>query len=582
VNEAALKNLERLSAFIYGDETGGAFAANLRAVMDEAVPSLRRAGAVRSPGVAASAASGTAAGAAFSEKDALLITYGDMLSPASVDSGESALSRLRSFLRRRARGLFSYVHILPFFPYSSDDGFSVIDYRQVDPRLGSWNDVESIGGDFKLGFDLVLNHGSVGSEWFKAFLAGAEPYDSWYLTRDASYDASTVFRPRTHPLLTAFKKADGETVHVWTTFSADQADFDFGNPRVFLEFVRVFLEYVLRGARLIRLDAVAFLWKEDGTPCLHHPKTHAAVKLLRSLVDALELDTIILTETNVPHPDNVSYYGAGDEAHMVYNFALPPLLLHAAVSGDAGPLRRWAAALPPPGNGPVFLNFTASHDGIGVGAARGLIPDADFARTIAETEKRGGRVSFKTTPAGPVPYELNCVYLDAVAPPVAGIRTRARAFLATQAAMLSLAGLPAVYFHSLIGSGNWREGPELLGYNRAINRQKPPADALEAVLADAGSLRSLVYDGFSRLLAFRGTHPAFSPDVPQRVLPAEGAVFALLRGPDASGGLVFCAHNLGPEAARIPLPTEFGGGEAELSPWETKWTSSDRMDSVCI
>ncbi|HCM26108.1 MAG TPA: sugar phosphorylase [Treponema sp.] len=551
-----------LASFIYGPEAGPHLADRIRQLLAEREARFRN-----------------SAPMPFSQRDALLITYADMLS----GGGETKpIDRLAAFLSGHARGLFTYVHLLPFFPYSSDDGFSVVDYRAVDGRIGDWAGIGRLGARFKLAFDLVLNHGSVRSEWFKAFLEGKPPYASWYLTRPEGYDASKVFRPRTHPLLTPFTRPDGSIVQVWTTFSADQADFDFGNPEVLLEFVRVLLDYAGRGARLLRLDAIAYLWKEDGTACLHHPKTHAAVKLLRSVVDALGLDLVILTETNVPHEENLSYFGDGDEARMVYNFALPPLLLHAAVSGDAGPLRRWVASLPPAGSGPVFLNFTASHDGIGVSPVRGLVDAAAFAKTIAETERRGGKVSFKSTTVGQVPYELNCVYLDAVAPPDADDRTRARAFLATQAAMLALAGLPAVYFHSWIGSGNWTEGPALLGHKRAINREKPEIAALEADLADPSSLRAAVHAGFRRLLEYRSERAAFSPEISQRVLPAEGAVFALVRGPDARGVSVLCAHNLGARSASLRLPADFGAGRLDLEPWETRWMASSNGGELCI
>ncbi|MDR2109737.1 MAG: sugar phosphorylase, partial [Spirochaetaceae bacterium] len=299
-------------------------------------------------------------------RDALLISYGDMLSAPEGGGGESGLARLGRFLGTWNDGAFTYLHILPFHPYSSDDGFSVIDYREVDRRFGTWADIGELGRRFKLVFDFVINHGSVGSPWFQGFLAGDKRYEGWYVTRPADYDYSPVVRPRTHPLLTPFTRADGSPVHVWTTFSADQADYDFSNPRVLLEFVGLLLEYARRGGRIVRLDAIAYLWKEDGTPCIHHPKTHGVVKLFRAVIDYLNLDMLILTETNVPHEQNVSYFGDGDEAHMVYNFALPPLTLHAAVSGDAGPLRAWAKDLPPCGPGRLFLNFLASHDGVGL------------------------------------------------------------------------------------------------------------------------------------------------------------------------------------------------------------------------
>ncbi len=560
-----------LARFIYGPEAGPPVGERIAALARERRAELAAAGAVRPSGAEAPG---------FTERDALLIAYGDMVSDPS--GTRAPLRVLSDFLAERGRGRFSYVHVLPFFPYSSDDGFSVIDYRAVDPKLGSWGDVERLGAEFRLVFDLVLNHGSARSEWFRAFLAADPRYAAWYLTRPEGYDASAVFRPRTHPLLTSFRTDGGDEVRVWTTFSADQVDFDFGNPDVLVEFVSIMLDYARRGCRLLRLDAIAYLWKEDGTACIHHPKTHAVVKLLRAVSEYLELDLRILTETNVAHRENVSYFGAGDEAHLVYNFALPPLLLHAAVSGDAGPLRRWAASLPAPGAGPVFLNFTASHDGIGVGPAAALVPEAEFSRTIVEVQNRGGRVSFKSTPSGPVPYELNCVYLDAVAPPDADVRTRARAFLATQAAALSLAGVPAVYFHSWVGSRNWTAGADKLGYHRAINRERPELASLETDLADPASLRSLVADGFDRLLSFRSARPCFSPEAPQRVLEADRSVFAVVRGPDGAGRSALCAANLSASPASLPAPEEFGGGRLELGPWETRWIDSEEGGSLCI
>ncbi|MDR1617795.1 MAG: sugar phosphorylase [Treponema sp.] len=482
--------------------------------------------------------------------DAFLISYGDMLGAGEKDREGTGLARLNRFLSRWNRGRFTFLHLLPFHPYSSDDGFSVIDYRQVDERFGAWEDIRALAENYKMAFDFVINHGSVKSRWFQSFLAGKEPYGDWFISRPAGYDSSAVVRPRTHPLLSPFRRGDGSTVYVWTTFSADQADYDFSRPGVLLEFTGILLDYYRRGGKILRLDAIAYLWKEDGTPCLHHPKTHAVVKLFRAVIDLLGLDMLLLTETNVPHRENVSYFGrrgkggAGDEAHLVYNFALPPLVLHGAVSGDAGPLRRWAKDVFRAGW--MFLNFLASHDGVGLTPARGLIDDEAFARTIAEAGRRGALISYKSSPAGDVPYELNCSWADMVAPRSLGTaELRARAFLATQAVLFALPGLPAVYFHSWIGSEGWKEGPGLLGYNRAINRQRPSVDLVESELNDKGSFRYHVYHGFGGLMDFRKTEAAFDPESPCRVLDSEGSIFALERGPDRNGRRVLCIQNLG-------------------------------------
>jgi sucrose phosphorylase len=552
----------------------------------------------------------------FTHRDAFLISYGNMLSAkddnsaekAAAGNAETGLARLFRFLKKRNSGAFTYVHILPFHPYSSDDGFSVIDYREVDDRFGSWEDIErfktlpAAEENVKLAFDFVVNHGSVQSKWFKGFLQNDKACQNWYVTRPADYDYSSVTRPRTHPLLTEFTKG-GEPVWVWTTFSTDQVDYDFSNPRVLLEFVRILLEYVRRGAGIVRLDAIAYLWKEDGTSCIHHPKTHAVVKLFRLIVDYLHLPLLILTETNVPHNENISYFGSpvGDttvdslpEAHMVYNFALPPLALYAALSGDAAPLRNWAKTLPALPN-KYFLNFLASHDGVGLTPARGLVDENAFTAVLEEAKRRGALISYKSTPQGDIPYELNCSYASVVAPRSLGTEElRARAFTAVHGVLLSLSGLPALYFHSWIGSKAWAEGPALLGYNRAINRQKPAIDLVEKELDDPSSFRFHVHRLLNAFLAFRKNEPLFGPDVPQQILepgPDSNSLFVLLRGPANStedSRRALCIENLGNSKAVLnagealttqadktireglnTIPSEWE--TVSLEPWETRW-----------
>jgi sucrose phosphorylase len=553
-----VKRLSELLAFLYGEEEGKKILPELAAILEE----FPRNAGVSPRGL-------------ITNRDALLITYGDMLGPAEEagspgGAAEPALARLNRFLSKWNKENFTYLHLLPFHPYSSDDGFSVIDYRAVDPRCGAWGDIEELGRSFNMAFDFVVNHGSVKSEWFRKFLAGEGEYQNWYITRPAGYDYAAVVRPRTHPLLTPFPKDDGSVVHVWTTFSADQADYDFSRPCVLLEFIRIFLDYARRGGKMLRLDAIAYLWKEDGTPCLHHPKTHGVVKLFRALIEYLGLDMLLLTETNVPHRENISYFGeagpgspAGDEAHLVYNFALPPLTLYAALSGDAGPLKKWAAELPALPLGQYYLNFLASHDGVGLTPARGLVDEAAFAAALAEAQNRGALVSMKSAPQGPVPYELNCSWADMAAPEHLGSpEKQARAFLNTYGLALALPGLPAVYFHSWMGARAWQEGPELLGFNRAINREKPAIDRVERELKDTGSFRSYVYRGFQRMLQFRRAEEAFSPACPSRVLESGGHIFALIRGPDSQGRCVICIHNFGAERGRIdlsPLNTKESG-----------------------
>jgi hypothetical protein len=324
----------------------------------------------------------------WDQRTAVLITYGDSLR----EPDRPPLETLKTFADGRLRDAFSAVHVLPFFPSSSDDGFSVVDYREVRPDLGHWEDVKALGAHFDLMFDLVLNHVSRQSEWFRVWAEGDAPYRDFFLETDPLLDLSQVVRPRSLPLLTPVRR-NGQEVHLWTTFSADQIDLNFGQPDVLFEFLDILFGYIAAGARIIRLDAIAFLWKRPGTSCLHLAETHEVVKLMRDIVDVAAPSVWLLTETNVPHQENISYFGAGDEAHLVYQFSLPPLLLHALQTGSGRYLTKWAAALGAPPAGCTYLNFTASHDGIGVRPLQGLLPEEELERVLERVRARGGQVS---------------------------------------------------------------------------------------------------------------------------------------------------------------------------------------------
>lgn len=498
----------------------------------------------------------------WNQQDVVLITYADQLrqdehSADEASAGESPLSTLGSWLTQQSLdGQINTVHLLPFCPYTSDDGFSVVDYLQVDPQSGTWEDIAQLGEDFELMYDLVLNHISQASDWFQAYLRGEAPYDEFFIEADPAQDLSQVVRPRSLPLLSPVETAGG-TRHVWTTFSADQIDLNYGEPRVLAEMLRILLEYAERGARIIRLDAVAFLWKQIGTTCLHLPKTHEIVKLCRDLLELHSPQTLVLTETNVPHAENVSYFGDADEAHMVYNFSLPPLLLDAFVNGDATAIRAWLENLADPPAGCTFFNFTASHDGIGMRPLEGLVSDERFARIVEAVRQRGGKINTRRKPDGTdAPYELNISYVDAMLPegdPSA--QHHARRFLASQAVMLALRGMPAVYFHSLVGTRNDLAGVEATGQNRRINRHKYTLPELAEHLSQPASLQQTIYAGYRNLLAKRIAEPAFHPDAPQRVLDlGDECVLGLERESLDGSRRVLLAVNFAEESTSVRLP----------------------------
>ena len=446
--------------------------------------------------------------------------------------------------------------MLPFFPYSSDDGFSVIDYTRVNPDFGDWSDIERLGQTFRLMFDAVINHISRQSEWFQAFLAGDPAFANAFIVVEPGTDLSEVVRPRALPLLTAVSTASGEKL-VWTTFSSDQIDLNFGDPEVLLRIIDLVLLYVSHGAEIIRLDAIAYLWKEIGTSCIHLEETHRIVQLFRTVMDAVAPGVMLITETNVPHEENISYFGDGtNEAQLVYQFPLPPLVLHTLSAGDATHLTEWAASLSLPSDQTTFYNFLASHDGIGVRPVEGILTQAEVQALVDRTQAHGGHVSFKTNADGSKSvYELNISYFDAISDPGGGepLGLQVDRFITSQAIMLALQGVPAIYVHSYFGSRNYPEGVEATGRYRSINRETFQRTELEAALNDPTSLRARVYSAYRHLLEIRKEHPAFHPNGPQRVLSLDPGVFAVLRtAPDGAERLL-CLHNVTDAALSVSM-----------------------------
>ena len=517
-------------------------------------------------------------GERFSERDVFLITYGDTLQRES----EPPLRTLHHFLNQWVKGAISTIHILPFYPYSSDDGFSVIDYYAVNPDLGTWEDVAALGQDFRLMFDAVINHMSARSEWFQRFLADEPDYRELFAVASPDQDLSLVTRPRTSPLLTPFQKANGETIHVWTTFSDDQVDLNYQNPDTLLRILDVLLFYVRQGAQVIRLDAIAYAWKEIGTNCIHLAQTHALIQLLRAALDHVAPQVILITETNVPHAENVSYFGNGyDEAQMVYNFTLPPLLFHTMLAGNANQLSAWANTLITPSEQTTFFNFTASHDGIGVRPVEGILSQGELNRLIAAVENRGGRVSYKANSDGSrSPYELNITYVDALADPNLPRELQQKCFLCSQAIMLTLAGVPAIYIHSLLGSHNDIAGMEQSGHNRRINRAKLNAEVIEAELANKESQRAAIFYPYLDLIRKRIEQPTFHPKAHQVTSVLNGGqVFVIQR--TAANQAILALFNVTsiPQKVTLQYDAERDLLDAQfvpertftLEPYQTRW-----------
>lgn len=487
--------------------------------------------------------------ALWSQEDALLITYGNSV----VDGVHKPLDLLNDFLHRYMKGVVNGVHVLPFFPFTSDDGFAVTDFRAVNPQLGDWPDINRIAGSFKLMSDLVLNHVSSQGPWFNAYRQGQSPYDRYFFEASPEDDLDMVVRPRTTPLLQEVETTNGKR-HVWCTFSHDQIDLDFSNPEVLLEFLKIIRLHMDNGVSIIRLDAVAFVWKEIGTPSIHLPQTHAIVKLLRLLCDFAVEPVVLVTETNVPKAENLSYFGKRDEAHVIYNFPLPPLVLHAMQSGTAKHLVKWQRGMPPAPLGCAYLNFTASHDGIGMRPAEGLLSSEDQAQVIDTVRRIGGLVSMRALPNGQeAPYEINTTFFEALRETFDGPDDlHLERFLCSQTIVMSLEGIPAFYVHSMLGTANDHDSVEKRGMNRAINRHRWDYNELRDQLARPDSIHARVLAGLRERLHIRRRQPAFHPNATQFTLhPEDARIFGLWRQSLDRHQSIFALHNVSAEEVTL-------------------------------
>ncbi|WP_395274267.1 sugar phosphorylase [Enterobacter bugandensis] len=514
----------------------------------------------------------------WDEKDVVLITYADQFSA----KGEKALPVFTRFYNEWLARTFSHVHLLPFYPWSSDDGFSVIDYHNVAPETGTWQDVADLKQSASLMFDFVCNHMSAKSEWFANYLAQKPGYEDFFIAVDPETDLSAVTRPRALPLLTPFTLHDGSVRHLWTTFSDDQIDLNFASPQVLIAMVDVLLHYLAEGARYIRLDAVGFMWKIPGTSCIHLEQTHCLIQLFRAITEAVAPGTVIITETNVPHKDNISYFGDGEnEAQMVYQFSLPPLVLHAVHRQDVNALCQWAGSLALPSTKTTWFNFLASHDGIGLNPLRGILPESEILALVEKLQQEGALVNWKNNPDGTrSPYEINVTYLDALSAQNSSDDERIARFILAHAVLLSFPGVPAVYIQSILGSRNDYEGVERLGYNRAINRKKYNAGQVDLELNNKNSIRHKIYSRLSEFIAIRRGESAFHPDAQAFFESLDEQILKIVRVAD-NGERITALFNFSNNVHTVYGDTLTGmellsgqavsGKELTLNPWQVMW-----------
>lgn len=477
----------------------------------------------------------------WDEKDIMAITYGDSI----ITQGEQPLCTLKKVMDDYLKDSVSMVHILPYYPYSSDGGFAVKDYDIINPDLGTWKEINEISQDYKIMADLVVNHCSSQHPWFESFCRGEPEYQDYFVQASPTADLSQVVRPRTSPLLRMTHTPDGEK-YVWCTFSHDQIDLNFANPEVFLEIMRLISFYIDQGATIFRLDAIGFLWKKIGTSCMHLEETHQAIQLMRALIEYRLPEAIIITETNVPKKENLTYFGNANEAHMVYNFSLPPLLINAMVTGSAKHLKTWLMSMPPAQMGTTYLNFIASHDGIGVRPAEGILDPEELQSMIYVLQSFGAKVSWRAGVNGEKqPYEVNIALIDAFKGTVKGVdEFQVARMLCAHAIAIALEGVPAIYIHSFFATENDYETVEKTEHNRDINRHKWQLNALTEKLDDKTSLNGQVLDGLNELIQIRKQHPAFHPNATQFTLHLPDELFGFWRQSLKRDQSIFVINNI--------------------------------------
>jgi sucrose phosphorylase len=494
----------------------------------------------------------------WDESDIIMITYGDSVveNAEGFEFGfsQKPLKTLRRFINEYCDSIISHVHILPYFPYSSDDGFSIIDYSIVNQSLGDWDDIEAISKEYGLMTDVVINHCSARSKWFENFTQQDGIGSDYFFTATSDDDLSMVVRPRTSDLLKEVDTPSG-TKRVWCTFSHDQVDFDFRNPNVLIAFIDIIRLYLNKGTKVFRLDAIAFLWKVPGSPSINLAETHEVVRLLRTLIEHTAPDTIIITETNIPNRENLTYFGNANEAHAIYNFSLPPLLINTLITGDCSYLKSWMMSMPPAQNGTTYFNFIASHDGVGLRPAEGLLDDQEITDFANCMQNFGGKVSWRKTENGQQkPYEMNIALIDALKGTTNGPdQYQLPRFICAHAIMLGLEGIPGIYIHSLLGTPNDEDKVKNTGQNRGINRHRWDFDKLVDALNTTQSTHAKVLSGLSMLIRIRRSQPAFHPNATQFTLQLGKKIFGYWRQSIDRKQSIFCLSNITDEIQEVRL-----------------------------
>jgi len=487
----------------------------------------------------------------ISEKTSLVICYGDNIN----SNQKSSIQVFQNFFKKNLNKYFNAIHFLPFYPSSSDSGFAVKDHYKIEKRIGSWSDIKKISKSSHVMADIVINHSSARGLWFKNFLKKKRPGKDYFLTVNSKFNTSKVVRPRDHKLL---KKIDifGKSDFLWRTFSADQIDLDFKNPSVLLRFIKIMVHLVSNGVTIFRLDAIAYLWKKNGTNCINLKQTHEIVKLLRLISNLLNVETIIITETNLPEKENLSYFGKNDEANWIYNFSLPPLLIHAFLFENSSYLNKWSKKLPNAKFQNSYLNFIASHDGIGMRPTEGILNERSLNNFLKRLKKNGSKFSYrKVQNKSRKVYEANITVFDALKKSNTDPNGKffLERYISAHAIMISFEGIPAIYFNSLFGKSNDEAKYVITGNNRDVNRYKWNHRNITKKLSDKKSKQSIFYQNLGKLLEIKRKQKAFHPNAKRLNINLGSKIFCYERISLDKKQTIICITNLSTKLQYIKI-----------------------------
>ena len=478
----------------------------------------------------------------INESTSLVICYGNSV----TDGNKKSLKVFNKFYKKHLKNNFDSVHFLPFYPSSSDSGFAVKDHYKIEPRLGSWKDVKIISKNCNVMADLVINHSSARGLWFSNFLKNKSPGKDYFFTVDKNFNSKKVIRPREHKLLKKIKLSD-ETKYLWRTFSPDQIDLNFKNPKVLIRFIKIIFNLINNGVRIFRLDAIAYLWKENGNTCINHTNTHNIIKFIRLVCNLLKTECIIITETNLPEKENLSYFGNNDEANWIYNFSLAPILVYSLLFEDSNKITKWSKNFPIAKLNNNYLNFIASHDGIGMRPIEGILSTNTQKKFLSRLKKNGGEFSYrKVQGVKKKVYEANITLFNAFKCSdfdKSGIFGFER-YMAAHTIMISFDGIPAIYFNSMFGNSNDNSKYIISGNKRDLNRYRWNKDKIEDHLKDQNSKQNKYYKNMSNILAIRSKQKAFHPNAIRKTLKLGANFFGIKRISTDNKQSIYCITNM--------------------------------------